>query len=181
MSWSSCVCNWFTSDAHSKCVLEEIFECSCPALSTKLLDAEFNRVQVKVKQIIKKADCIAIISDGWLNVSGQGIIHYIISTPQLVFYKSTDTRTTDTLASILQMRWRPSSMTLDHRRYLHWWQTMLWTWRLLGLKKWRSPTLTSHPLAVLLMKLTPLADSAPEGHHGTENNGYTLQESQGNG
>jgi hypothetical protein len=47
---------------------------------------------VKVKQIIEKADCIAIISDGWLNVCGQGIINYIISTPQPVFYKSTDTR-----------------------------------------------------------------------------------------
>ena len=34
------------------------------ALSTNLLDAEFNRVQVKVKQILEKADCIAIISDG---------------------------------------------------------------------------------------------------------------------
>ena len=46
---------------------------------------------MKVKQIIEKADCIEIISDGWLNVCGQGIINYI-STPQLVFYKSTDTR-----------------------------------------------------------------------------------------
>jgi hypothetical protein len=57
-----------------------------------LLDAEFNRVQVKVKQIIEKADCIAIISDGWSNVCGHGIMNYIISTPQPVFYKSTDTR-----------------------------------------------------------------------------------------
>ena len=48
------------------------------------------KVQVKVKQIIKKADCIAIISDGWSNVCGQGIINF--STPQPVFYKSTDTR-----------------------------------------------------------------------------------------
>ena len=62
------------------------------ALSTQLLNAKFNRVQVKVKQIIEKADCIAIISDGWSNVCGQGIINYIISTPQPVFYKSTDTR-----------------------------------------------------------------------------------------
>jgi hypothetical protein len=62
------------------------------ALSTHLLDAEFNRVQVKVNQIIEKADCIAIISDGWSNVCGQGIIDYIISTSQPVFYKSTDTR-----------------------------------------------------------------------------------------
>jgi hypothetical protein len=69
-----------------------------------LLDAEFNRVQVKVKQIIEKADCIEIISDGWSNVRGKGIISYIISTPQPVFYKSTDTRNlTDTPVSTLQM------------------------------------------------------------------------------
>ena len=47
---------------------------------------------MKVKQIIEKADCIAVISDRWSNVCGQGIINYIISTPQPVFYKSTDTR-----------------------------------------------------------------------------------------
>jgi hypothetical protein len=39
-----------------------------------------------------------------------------ISTPQPVFYKGTDTP-----VSTLQMSWRQSSMTLDHRRYLHWW------------------------------------------------------------
>jgi hypothetical protein len=61
------------------------------ALSTHLLDAESNRVQVKVKQIIAKADCIAIISDGWSNVRGQRKMNYI-STPQPVFYKSTGTR-----------------------------------------------------------------------------------------
>ncbi|KAM9400551.1 uncharacterized protein ACWYII_030419 [Salvelinus alpinus] len=47
------------------------------ALSNHLLDAEFNRVQVKVKQIIEKTYCIAIISDGWSNVRGQGIINYL--------------------------------------------------------------------------------------------------------
>jgi hypothetical protein len=31
-------------------------------------------------------------SDGWLNVRGQGIINYITSTSQPVFYKRTDTR-----------------------------------------------------------------------------------------
>jgi hypothetical protein len=39
------------------------------ALSTHFLDAEFNSVQVKVKQIIEKADCIAIISDWWSKCS----------------------------------------------------------------------------------------------------------------
>ena len=62
------------------------------ALSTHLLDEEFNRVQTKVKQTIDKADCISVISDGWSNVRGQGIINYIVTTPQPVFYKSTDTK-----------------------------------------------------------------------------------------
>lgn len=62
------------------------------ALSTHLLDTEFNRVQAKVKQTIDKADCISVISDGWSNVRGQGIINYIVTTPQPVFYKSTDTK-----------------------------------------------------------------------------------------
>lgn len=62
------------------------------ALSTHLLDTEFNRVQAKDKQTIDKADCISVISDGWSNVRGQGIINYIVTTPQPVFYKSTDTK-----------------------------------------------------------------------------------------
>ncbi|XP_052452890.1 uncharacterized protein LOC128013739 [Carassius gibelio] len=62
------------------------------ALSTRLLDEEFNRVQAKVKQTIDKADCICVISDGWSNVRGQGVITYIVTTPQPVLYKSTDTK-----------------------------------------------------------------------------------------
>ncbi|KAI5613877.1 zinc finger BED domain-containing protein 1-like [Silurus asotus] len=62
------------------------------ALSTHLLDREFHRVQAKVKQTIDQADCISIISDGWSNVRGQGIINYIVTTPQPVFYKSTDSK-----------------------------------------------------------------------------------------
>jgi hypothetical protein len=55
------------------------------ALSTHLLD-----VQVKVKQIIEKADYIAIIFDGRLNVVNCSLPTNI-STPQPVFYKGTDT------------------------------------------------------------------------------------------
>ena len=72
------------------------------ALSTHLLDAEF-RVQVKAKKIIEKADCIAIISDVWSNVCGQGIINYIISTPQPVLYKSTSTSDNRHTGLYLQM------------------------------------------------------------------------------
>jgi hypothetical protein len=61
------------------------------ALSIHLLDTEFNRVQVKVKQIIQKADVLQSSLMGWSNVHRQGIINYI-STPHPVFYESTDTR-----------------------------------------------------------------------------------------
>ena len=33
-----------------------------------------------------------MISDGWSNIRGEGIINYIVSTPQPVFFKSTDTK-----------------------------------------------------------------------------------------
>jgi hypothetical protein len=76
--------------------LEDISEFSSPSIhpsNQRCLIYSFTgcRVQVKVKQVLEKADCIAVISDGWSNVRGQGIINYI-STPQPVFYKSTDTQ-----------------------------------------------------------------------------------------
>ena len=85
------------SPAHRQCILEEISECPSPSVHPSnqtcfIYSLAGCRVQVKVKQIIEKADCIAIISDGWSNVRGQGIINYIIANPQPVFYKSTDTR-----------------------------------------------------------------------------------------
>jgi len=62
------------------------------ALDTNLLEAEYVRVQDKVNEAIQNADCIAVISDGWSNIRGEGIINYILSTPKPVFYKSTDTK-----------------------------------------------------------------------------------------
>lgn len=62
------------------------------ALSTHLLDAEFNRVQGKVRETIEKAECVAVISDGWSNTRGEGMISYIVATPLPVFFKSTDTK-----------------------------------------------------------------------------------------
>ena len=49
-------------------------------------------VHSQVTETIQKADCIAIISDGLSNIHGEGIINYIVSTPEPVFYKSTDTK-----------------------------------------------------------------------------------------
>lgn len=62
------------------------------ALSTHLLEAEYQRVQDKVKQVIHEANCRAVISDGWTNVRGEAIVNYLISTPQPVFFKCVDTK-----------------------------------------------------------------------------------------
>ena len=104
---------------------------------------------MKVKQIIEKADCIAIISDGWLNVCGQGIINHVISNPQPVFYKSTDTRDNrhtglfaDELKAVIN-NLRPQkvfALVTDNTA------NMKAAW-----SKVEESTLTSHPLAVLLM------------------------------
>jgi hypothetical protein len=75
---------------------------------------------VKAKKIIKKAACIAIISDVWSNVCGQGIINYIISTPQPVLYKSTSTSDNRHTSLYIADELKAVIMTLDHRWYLHW-------------------------------------------------------------
>lgn len=61
-------------------------------LSSHLLESEYLRVQGKVYEVIQKADCLAIISDGWSNVRGEATINCIISAPKPVFVKSTDTK-----------------------------------------------------------------------------------------
>ncbi|KAL7839650.1 hypothetical protein SRHO_G00263080 [Serrasalmus rhombeus] len=49
-------------------------------------------MQAKVIDTIHGADCISGISDGWSNIRGQGIINFIVTTLQPVFYKSIDTK-----------------------------------------------------------------------------------------
>ena len=77
---------------------------------------------MKVKQIIEKAAYIAIISEKWLNVHGQGIINYIISTPQPVFYKSTDTRDNRHIGLFIAdgLRWAVINDLGPQKVYLHW-------------------------------------------------------------
>lgn len=68
----------------------------CPppreALSSHLLDCEFDRVQSQVHESIGKADCVAIISSGWSNVKETGTIIYAVATPVPLFYKCTMTK-----------------------------------------------------------------------------------------
>ena len=62
-------------------------------LSNNLLDSEYNRVQEKVKETTDKSDCLCIISDGWSNIHNEGLINFLLTTPQPVFLKSVDTKT----------------------------------------------------------------------------------------
>jgi Protein of unknown function (DUF 659)/hAT family C-terminal dimerisation region/BED zinc finger len=57
-------------------------------LSNRLLEDEFNAVRKTVKGTIANAPCLSLLSDGWTNVRGDGIINFMICTPKPIFYKS---------------------------------------------------------------------------------------------
>lgn len=79
----------------------------CPptrdALSSHLLDCEYDRVKSQVLEAIGKADCVTIISSGWLNIKETGMIVYVVATPVPLFYKCTKTKEqTHTSSSIAE-------------------------------------------------------------------------------
>jgi len=41
-----------------------------------------------VNDKINKATSLALLTDGWTNITGDGLIHYVITIPDPVFYKS---------------------------------------------------------------------------------------------
>lgn len=58
------------------------------ALSAPLLNVEYKHVMNSIKQKINNASCLALLTDGWTNITGDGIINFIITKPEPVFYKS---------------------------------------------------------------------------------------------
>ncbi|XP_026204544.1 angiopoietin-1 isoform X1 [Anabas testudineus] len=68
----------------------------CPptreALSTHLLDCEYNRVQSQVLEAIRKAESVTIISYGWSDIKETGTVIYVVATPVPLFYKCTKTK-----------------------------------------------------------------------------------------
>jgi hypothetical protein len=152
--------------------LEENSACSLPRLhpfnqTFFIYSFAGCRVQVKVKQIIEKADCT---TDEWLNVRGRRIINYI-STPQLVFYKSADTRDNRHTGLSIADELKAVVNDLGSQKVF-----ALVTDNAANMKAvWSKIEESFHWLCCSCI------ESAPQGQHGTENNGYTLQESQGNG
>ncbi|XP_051246475.1 uncharacterized protein LOC127357924 isoform X2 [Dicentrarchus labrax] len=68
----------------------------CPptreALSSHLLDCEYDRVQSQVHEAVGKADCVTIVCRGWSNIKDTGTIIYIVATPVPMFYKCIKTK-----------------------------------------------------------------------------------------
>ncbi|XP_035039507.2 uncharacterized protein LOC118125214 [Hippoglossus stenolepis] len=66
----------------------------CPptaaALSSHLLDCEYDRVQNQVHDAIGKADCVTVICSGWSNMKETGTIVYVVATPVPLLYKCTN-------------------------------------------------------------------------------------------
>ncbi|KAG7257415.1 hypothetical protein CRUP_037219 [Coryphaenoides rupestris] len=62
----------------------------CPptrqALSLHLLDCEYERVRGHVRRAVGRADCVAVACSGW--AEPQETVHYVVSTPLPLFYKS---------------------------------------------------------------------------------------------
>lgn len=56
-------------------------------LAGKLLDNACTETSNHISTCIKNAKCIAIVSDGWSNQRNEGIINYMLTTPQPLFYK----------------------------------------------------------------------------------------------
>ncbi|XP_011858393.1 PREDICTED: zinc finger BED domain-containing protein 1-like [Vollenhovia emeryi] len=57
-------------------------------LGGRLLNAEYLRVQDKVKNKINSAVSLGVMSDGWSNVRNEGIVNFIVTTPEPVFLKA---------------------------------------------------------------------------------------------
>lgn len=56
--------------------------------SSSLLDNEYIRTKELVENKIDRSFSLSLLSDGWTNVRGEGVINFIVCTPRPVFYKS---------------------------------------------------------------------------------------------
>lgn len=78
----------------------------CPptreALSSHLLDCEYDRIQSQVHEAIGKADCVTILCSGWSDRKETGTVIYIVATPVPLFYKCTETKEQTRIADELK-------------------------------------------------------------------------------
>ncbi|XP_011707595.1 PREDICTED: uncharacterized protein LOC105462588 [Wasmannia auropunctata] len=58
------------------------------ALRSSLLNFEYEAAKLSIEQRLSKASCITVMSDGWTNICGEGIVNVLLGTPDIVFYSA---------------------------------------------------------------------------------------------
>jgi len=61
-------------------------------LSNDLLNNAYKNVTENVTQQVKKTNLVCITSDGWTNSRSEPIINFMVTTPNLVFWKAIETK-----------------------------------------------------------------------------------------
>lgn len=91
MYHSGCPLSLFESTywRHAFSLLRPSYEIpSTYKFSGVLLDAEYDRAKDLGKKQIDEALSVAIVSDGWTNLRGEGIVNFVVCTPDPVFFKA---------------------------------------------------------------------------------------------
>ncbi|XP_031327746.1 uncharacterized protein LOC116167597 [Photinus pyralis] len=71
-------------------------------LSHRLLDEEFERVQIHVEETLNISENLALQCDGWSNLRNESVINVIITTPRPLFVKSVLSGTASHTATYLE-------------------------------------------------------------------------------
>ena len=61
-------------------------------LSTTLLQKEYKQVSTSIKNQVKNANYVCLISDGWTNIHQESIVNFMVTTPQPIFWKALETK-----------------------------------------------------------------------------------------
>lgn len=64
------------------------------AVSNSLLNKVFEKTEERVVSKVSATHSLALQCDGWSNIKGEGIINFILNTPQPVFFKTVETKVT---------------------------------------------------------------------------------------
>ncbi|XP_018577745.1 uncharacterized protein LOC108916040 [Anoplophora glabripennis] len=74
-------------------------------LANRLLNEEFDRVQVQVQEKLGQSENLSLQCDGWSNLRNESVINFVVTTPNPLFVKTvltkTERHTADYLESII--------------------------------------------------------------------------------
>lgn len=73
---------------------------SAHQIHTELLDAEYLRVKSEINQSITDATSLTLLTDGFLQIKGKQVINFILTTPEPLFIKMTQTDGNETLKKL---------------------------------------------------------------------------------